>query len=65
MTFLINEWFHPLPLLKLQLLQRINLSYSLLTLAGVLLLALSGSMLPSFYFSQVEGFRTVQFAPLA
>ncbi|CAI1696365.1 Multidrug resistance protein B [Serratia proteamaculans] len=64
-TFLINEWFHPLPLLKLQLLQRINLSYSLLTLAGVLLLALSGSMLPSFYFSQVEGFRTVQFAPLA
>lgn len=64
-TFLINEWFHPLPLFKLQMLQRINLSYSLLTLAGVLLLALSGSLLPSFYFSQVAGFRTAQFAPLA
>lgn len=64
-TFLINEWFHPLPLFKLQMLQRINLSYSLLTLAGVLILALSGSLLPSFYFSQVGGFRTAQFAPLA
>ncbi|MDU3933206.1 MAG: EmrB/QacA family drug resistance transporter, partial [Serratia liquefaciens] len=64
-TFLINEWYHPLPLFKLQMLKRINLSHSLLTLAGVLILGLSGSLLPSFYFSQVEGFRTAQFAPLA
>jgi len=64
-AFLINEWSHPLPLFKLQLLQRKNLTHGLLVLAGVLLVALSGSALPSAYFAQVEGFRTVQFAPLA
>ncbi len=64
-VFLINEWFHPLPLFKLQMLERKNLAHGLLVLAGVLLVSLSGSALPSAYFGQVEGFRTVQFAPLA
>jgi len=64
-TFLINEWFHPLPLFKLQMLRRKNFTHGLLTLAGVLMLMQSGSMLPSLYFSQIEGFRTAQFAPLA
>ena len=47
------------------MLRRHNLAHGLLVLAGVLILSLSGSALPSAYFSQVEGFRTVQFAPLA
>ncbi len=64
-VFLINEWFHPLPLFRLQMLSRPNFTHGLLTLAGVLLVALSGSALPSAYFAQVEGFRTAQFAPLA
>lgn len=64
-VFLINEWFHPLPLFKLQMLQRHNLTHGLLALAGVLIVSLSGSALPSAYFAQVEGFRTLQFAPLA
>lgn len=64
-VFFINEWFHPLPLFRLQMLSRPNLTHGLLTLAGVLLVALSGSALPSAYFAQVEGFRTAQFAPLA
>lgn len=55
-TFLINEWFHPLPLFKLQMLRRKNFTHGLLTLAGVLMLMQSGSMLPSLYFSQIEGF---------
>jgi DHA2 family multidrug resistance protein len=65
LVFFINEWFHPLPLFRLQMLSRPNLTHGLLTLAGVLLVALSGSALPSAYFAQVEGFRTAQFAPLA
>ncbi|MTD28787.1 MFS transporter [Erwinia sorbitola] len=64
-VFFINEWFHPLPLFKLQMLQRKNLTHGLLVLAGVLTVSLSGSALPSAYFAQVEGFRTAQFAPLA
>lgn len=65
MVFLINEWFHPLPLFKLQLLARRNLTHGLLALAGILLVTLSGSVLPSAYFSQVAGFRSSQFVPLA
>lgn len=65
LVFFINEWFHPLPLFKLQMLQRKNLTHGLLVLAGVLMVALSGSALPSAYFGQIEGFRTAQFAPLA
>jgi len=64
-VFLINEWYHPLPLFKLQLLQRRNLSFALLALAGVLTVALSGSALPAAYFAQVQGFRPQEFAPLA
>lgn len=64
-VFLINEWFHPLPLFKLQMLRRRNLMHGLLVLAGVLIVSLSGSALPSTYFAQVEGFRIAQFAPLA
>lgn len=65
LVFLINEWYHPLPLFKLQMLQRKNLTHGLLVLAGVLMVALSGSALPSAYFGQIDGFRTAQFAPLA
>lgn len=65
LVFFINEWFHPLPLFRLQMLQRRNLTHGLLVLAGVLMVALSGSALPSAYLGQIEGFRTAQFAPLA
>ncbi|MEN4524324.1 MFS transporter [Pantoea agglomerans] len=65
LVFLINEWFHPLPLFKLQMLRRPNLAHGLLGLACVLILGLSGSALPSAYFAQVSGFRTLEFAPLA
>ena len=65
LVFLINEWFHPLPLFRLQMLSRRNLTHGLLALATVLVVSLSGSALPSAYFGQVEGFRTLQFAPLA
>lgn len=63
--FIVNEWYHPLPLFKLQMLSRRNLSHGLLTLFGLMLLFLSGSALPSGYMAQVEGFRAVQFGPLA
>ncbi|PKH24488.1 EmrB/QacA family drug resistance transporter [Enterobacterales bacterium CwR94] len=64
-VFVLNEWWHPLPLFKFQMLARPNVAHGLLTLAGILLLALSGSALPSAWSGQVEGFRLAQFAPLA
>ncbi len=64
-AFFINEWSHPLPLFKLQMLKRHNLSHGLLTLGGLMVLVLSGSALPASYMESVQGFRAVQVGPLA
>lgn len=63
--FLVNEWDHPLPLFKLQMLGRHNLAHGLITLFALMFLFLSGSALPSSYMEQVGGFRAVQVGPLA
>ncbi|ORJ25773.1 MFS transporter [Rouxiella badensis] len=64
-VFFVNEWSHPLPLFKLQMLKRHNLSHGLLTLGGLMTLVLSGSALPSSYMESVQGFRAVQVGPLS
>lgn len=62
--FLLNEWRHPLPFFKLQLLKLRNLSFALFTLAGVLLVMLASSLIPSSYLAQVQGYRPLQTAPI-
>ena len=62
--FLLNEWKHPLPFFKLQLLELRNLSFALFTLAGVLLVMLASTLTPSSYLAQVQGYRPLQTAPL-
>lgn len=62
--FFINEWSHPLPFFKLQLLARRNLSHALLTLGGVLFVLLAVIMIPSAYLAQVHGYRPLQTAPV-
>ncbi|MDU6410770.1 MAG: MFS transporter [Yersiniaceae bacterium] len=64
-VFLINEWYHPLPLFKLQMLKRRNLAHGLLTLAGLMVVYLSGSALPSNYLMSVNGFRASEMGPLS
>ena len=64
MLFLLNEWRHPLPFFKLQLLKARNLSFALFTLAGVLLVLLASSLIPSSYLAQVQGYRPLQTAPM-
>ena len=59
--FLLNEWFHPLPLLKLQMLGRPNLLYGCLALFLFLLIAQSGATVPFNFLRQVQGFRPEQF----
>jgi DHA2 family multidrug resistance protein len=63
--FLVNEWFHPLPFFKIQLLARRNLSHALLTLGGVLLILVAVPSLPAGYLVEVRGYRPLQLAPLA
>ncbi len=65
LLFLLNEWFHPLPFFKLQLLARRNLSHALITLGGVLLVLVAVPAIPAGYLSEVQGYRPLQLAPLA
>ena len=58
--FLVNEWFHPLPLIKLQLLGKRNISYGGVALFTFLLVGLSGSTVPLRFLSEVGGFRPIQ-----
>jgi DHA2 family multidrug resistance protein len=57
---LVNEWFHPLPLLKLQMLRRRNLAYGVLGLFIFLLISRSGSSVPLGYLQEVQGYRPLQ-----
>jgi len=57
---LVNEWLHPLPLLKLQMLGRRNLAYGALGLFTFLVISQSGSTLPLRYLQEVQGYRPLQ-----
>jgi DHA2 family multidrug resistance protein len=63
-AFLINEWSQPIPFFKLQMLGIRNLSFALITLAGVLVVLLAVVIIPSSYLAQVQGYRPVQTAPI-
>ena len=62
--FLINEWFHELPLFKLQMLGRPNLLFGFIELFLFLIISQSSSTVPIQFLTQVQGFRPEQFAPL-
>ncbi|WP_437883235.1 MFS transporter [Pseudomonas sp. LRF_L74] len=62
--FMVNEWSHPLPFFKLQMLKIRNLSFALFSLAGVLVVLLAVVVIPSGYLAQVQGYRPLQTAPL-
>ena len=62
--FFINEWFHPLPFFKLQLLKIRNLAHALLTLGGVLFVLLAVIKIPSSYLAQIQGYRPLETAPV-
>ncbi|MCE0462740.1 MFS transporter [Pseudomonas uvaldensis] len=62
--FMINEWSQPVPFFNLQMLGIRNLTFALVTLAGVLVVLLAVIIIPSSYLAQVQGYRPVQTAPV-
>jgi len=62
--FMLNEWSQPVPFFKLQMLGIRNLTFALVTLAGVLVVLLAVIIIPSSYLAQVQGYRPVQTAPI-
>ncbi|WP_460149873.1 MFS transporter [Pseudomonas sp. S3_A03] len=62
--FMLNEWSHPIPFFKLQMLGLRNLSFALIVLAGVLMVLTSVIIIPSSFLAQVQGYRPLQTAPV-
>lgn len=60
--FLVCEWFHPMPFIKLQLLNRRNLGLGFTVFVGLLVVLLSSSLLPANYLGHAWHFRTPQLA---
>lgn len=54
---ILNEWFHPVPLVKVQLLARRNFAYGAVALGTFIIITSSSSTIPIDYLEQVQGFR--------
>ena len=62
--FMVNEWSHPLPFFKIQLLRNRNLSHALVTLGGVLIVLLGVILIPASFLAQLRGYRPLETAPV-
>ncbi|MDK2351770.1 MFS transporter [Pseudomonas paraeruginosa] len=62
--FLVNEWSHPLPFFRLQLLKRRNLTFALITLAGVLVVLGASLGVPTEFLAEIRGYRPLQSVPM-
>jgi DHA2 family multidrug resistance protein len=63
--FLLNEWFHPLPFFRIQMLRSPDLTFALIAVALVLIIAAANIELASGYLAEVQSYRPLQTAPLA
>jgi DHA2 family multidrug resistance protein len=63
-VYVVSEWHHPAPFMKLQLLKRRNLGLGFSIFVCLLVVMTSGASLPVTYLSQVWGFRALQNAPI-
>ncbi|OUL99819.1 MFS transporter [Variovorax sp. JS1663] len=63
-VYLLTEWYHPSPFLKLQILGRRNLGLGCILFVLLLIVLLSGSQLPASYLGQIQDYRSMQTAPV-
>lgn len=63
-AFLVCEWFHPAPFMKLQLLERRNYALGFPVFIGILFVVIAGSLLPAAELAEVRQFRPLQMAPI-
>jgi len=64
-VYLLTEWYHPSPFLKLQLLGRRNLGLGFIVFVVLLVVLTSGSLLPASHLGQTQDYRPLQTAPVA
>jgi DHA2 family multidrug resistance protein len=62
--YLLSEWFHPAPFIKLDLLGRRNLGLGFPIFVCLLVVMLSGAVLPAIHLAGVQDYRPLQSAPV-
>lgn len=63
-VYLVTEWYHPSPFIKLQILNRRNLGLGFTLFIFLLVVLMSSSLLPSSYLGHVQDYRQRQMAPI-
>lgn len=63
-VYLLTEWYHPAPFIKLQILGRRNLAVGFTLFVGLLVVLMSGSLLPASYLGSIQNYRPLQMAPI-
>jgi DHA2 family multidrug resistance protein len=57
---ILNEWFHPLPLVKIQMLGRRDFAFGLIGLTLFVTIGLSSSEVPQEFLATLHGYRPLQ-----
>jgi len=63
-VYLLTEWYHPAPFIKLQVMDRRNLLLGFTLFVFLLVVLLSSSMLPAAYLGPIQDYRPMQMASI-
>jgi len=63
--YLLTEWYHAAPFVKLQILSRRNLGLGFTIFVLLLVTLTASSLLPAFYLGNIQEYRPMQTAPAA
>ncbi|WP_422393904.1 MFS transporter [Pseudomonas batumici] len=63
-VYLLTEWYHPSPFIKLQILGRRNLGLGCLLFVSLLVALMSSSLLPASYLGPLQNYRLPQMASI-
>lgn len=63
-VYLLTEWYHPSPFIKLQILGRRNLGLGCLLFVCLLVVLMSSSLLPASYLGPLQNYRPLQMASI-
>jgi DHA2 family multidrug resistance protein len=61
-VYLLTEWYHPSPFIKLQIMGRRNLGLGCILFLSLLVVLMSSSLLPASYLSALQNYRPFQMA---
>lgn len=63
-VYLLTEWYHPSPFIKLQILGRRNLGLGFILFVFLLVVLMSSSLLPANYLGPLQDYRPLQMASI-